>query len=145
MKLIGLWAWLLLLAVGWVIGSEDSVEPLAALTVEHFRIHTEPAAVEAAQETADDLQRLWSLYEETVGALVPLRETQRRLDVYSFTGPEPLDRFLAGSAREEIDAVFPGLPKSIAGGFLAVDSSGLLARTQPDALRGWRGRIVVGP
>ena len=129
MRRVGLWTLLLFSAVGWAAGSDGSGEPLAALTAEHFRLHTEPADVETAQETLEDLDRLWEYYVQTLGAVMTLRESTNRIDVYSFTGPEPLERFMAGVARDEIDVVYPGLPKSFARGFLAVDSSRLLARS----------------
>jgi hypothetical protein len=129
MRQIGLWTLLLFSAAGWAAGPDGPGEPLAALTAEHFRLHTDAADVETAQETLEDLNRLWEYYVQTLGAVVTLRESTSRLDVYSFTGPEPLERFMAGVARDEIDVVYPGLPKSLARGFLAVDSSGLLARS----------------
>jgi hypothetical protein len=120
---------LFLTLAGSASGASSSGEPLAALTVEHFRVHTGPDGTGTAREIANDLHQLWDYYEETVGAIVSLKEPRSRIDVYALAGPGSLTRFMAGVAPEEIDDVFPGLTKSFVRSFVAVDASGLLSRS----------------
>ncbi|MFQ5670530.1 MAG: hypothetical protein ACE5HD_08445 [Acidobacteriota bacterium] len=126
--------WMFLMAVcGWASPPAATLPvPDASFenfTTQHYRFFIASESDAAGREVVRDLEALWSFYRSTLGAILPLRPDPGRVTVYYFTHPRQMASFLRQIPAAELDASFPGLPRSSREGFMVMDASGLLGRS----------------
>jgi len=117
----------ILFMVGPVAGEESAME---AFSTRHFRIHLLSDQRDEGTEVAADLEAFRSQYKALMGSLVPLHEQARRLEVFTFDGPEGLKAVMSDFPQLKLGTgIFPGEARARAPGMVAVDATGLLGRS----------------
>jgi len=105
----------------------DEEAVMESFSTRHFRLHLLAAQRDEGAEVAKDLEAFRSHYAALMGSLVPLHEQERRLEVFTFDGPEGLKTVMADFPElVRGTGVFPGEAQARAPGMVAVDATGLL-------------------